>query len=295
MRRAAVLGHPVSHSLSPALHRAAYAALGLDWSYEAIDVDEPDLAAFLDSCGDEWAGLSLTMPLKIEAARLADFVEPQAKLVGTVNTLIPAGKGEYRHWVGANTDIHGIVAAFAEAGLASAGLTSAGLTSAGFAGTVEAVVVGGGATATSAVAALASMGATSPSVLLRDKARAGALLRAATRMGVRLRFLDIASDEALVALSRADAAMSTVPAAAGELLAARLEASGTRVHGTLLDAVYMPISTPLSGAWVAAGGVSVSGVRMLLHQAGEQVRLMTGYVAPVEVMESALARVSTTS
>ncbi len=285
MRRAAVLGHPVSHSLSPVLHRAAYEALELEWSYEAIDVDEPELAVFLTSCGDEWAGLSLTMPLKIEAARLADFVEPQAKLVGTVNTLIPAGKGEYRHWVGANTDIHGIVAAFAEAGLKSAGPANV----------VEAVVVGGGATATSAIAALASMGATSPYVLLRDKARAGALLRSATRMGVRLRFLDIASDEALVALSRADAVMSTVPADAGELLAARLEASGTRVHGTLLDAVYVPVSTPLSGAWVAAGGVSVSGVRMLLHQAGEQVRLMTGCVAPFEAMDSALARVLTTS
>lgn len=280
MRRAAVLGHPVSHSLSPALHRAAYEALELEWSYEAIDVDEPELADFLSSCGDEWAGLSLTMPLKIEGARLADFVEPQAKLVGTVNTLIPAGKGEYRHWVGANTDIRGIVAAFAEAGKVSA---------------QEAVVVGGGATATSAVAALASMGATSPYVLLRDKARAGALLRAATRMGVRLRFLDIASDEALVALSRADAVMSTIPAAPGSMLAARLEASGTRVHGTLLDAVYMPISTPLSGGWVAAGGVSVSGVRMLLHQAGEQVRLMTGQIAPLDAMESALARVLTTS
>lgn len=285
MRRAAVLGHPVSHSLSPVLHRAAYEALELEWSYEAIDVDGPELAVFLSSCGDEWAGLSLTMPLKIEAARLADFVEPQAKLVGTVNTLIPAGKGEYRHWVGANTDIHGIVAAFAEAGLMTAKPANV----------VEAVLVGGGATATSAVAALASMGATSPYVLLRDKARAGALLRSATRMGVRLRFLDIASDEALVALSRADAVMSTVPAEAGELLAARLEASGTRVHGTLLDAVYVPVSTPLSGAWVAAGGVSVSGVRMLLHQAGEQVRLMTGYVAPLGAMDSALARVLTTS
>lgn len=291
MLRAAVLGHPVSHSLSPVLHRAAYEALGLEWSYEAIDVDEPELAGFLTSRGDEWAGFSLTMPLKIEAARLADFVEPQAKLVGTVNTLIPAGKGEYRHWVGANTDIHGIVAAFAEAGLAY-GVDGSAV---GENDTVEAVVVGGGATATSAIAALASLGATSPYVLVRDKARAGALLRSATRMGVRLRFLDIASDEALVALSRADAVMSTVPAEAGEMLAARLAYSGTRVHGTLLDAVYVPVRTALGREWEVAGGVSVSGVRMLLHQAGEQVRLMTGHVAPLEAMDRALARVLTTS
>jgi len=280
MPRAAVLGHPVAHSLSPVLHRAAYAALGLEWSYDAVDVDEPEMAAFLRALGDEWAGLSLTMPLKMEAARLADFVEPQAKLVGTVNTLVPAGKGEYRHWVGANTDIHGIVAAFAEADMVSSG---------------AAVIVGGGATATSAVAALASLGATSPYVLLRDKARAGALLRASTRMGVKPRFLDITSQESLAALSSADAVVSTVPADAGGVLAARLEQSGARMRGVMLDAVYVPISTPLSGAWAAAGGVSVSGVRMLLHQAGEQVRLMTGQVAPLEAMERALATVLTNS
>ena len=79
------------------------------------------------------------------------------------------------------------------------------------------------------------------------------------------------------------------------MLAARLEASGTRVHGTLLDAVYVPVRTALGSEWEAAGGVSVSGVRMLLHQAGEQVRLMTGHVAPLEAMDSALGRVLTTS
>jgi shikimate dehydrogenase len=280
MHRAAVLGHPVAHSLSPVLHRAAYAALGLDWSYEAIDVDEPELATFLSSRGDEWAGLSLTMPLKAEAARLADFVEPQARLLGAINTLVPAGKGEYRHWVGANTDIYGMSAAFAEAGSVRVD---------------EAVIVGGGATATSAVAALAAMGASVPHVLLRDKARAGALMRAASRMGVRLRFIDIASQEALAALSQADAVLSTVPAEAGAALAARLRDSGTHVHGVLLDAVYVPVNTPLSAAWGDLGGVSVSGVRMLLHQAGEQVRLMTGQVAPVEAMDWALTMVLTTS
>lgn len=280
MHRAAVLGHPVAHSLSPVLHRAAYVALDLDWSYEAVDVDEPELAAFVSSLGDEWAGLSLTMPLKPEAARLADFVEPQARLLGTVNTLVPAGKGEYRHWVGANTDIYGMTAAFAEAGAVRVD---------------EAVIVGGGATAISAMATLATMGAPAPHVLVRDKARAGALMRAASRMGVRPRFLAIASREALAALSQADAVMSTVPAEAGAALAARLRDSSFRVHGVLLDAVYVPVNTPLSLSWGELGGVSVSGVRMLLHQAGEQVRLMTGQVAPLEAMDRALAVVLTNS
>lgn len=280
MRRAAVVGHPVSHSLSPVLHLAAYQALGLDWSYEALDVDTPDLATFLAARGDEWAGLSLTMPLKFEAARLADFIEPQAKLVGTVNTLVPSGKGEYRHWVGANTDIHGIVAAFGEAGQGAIR---------------EAVIVGGGATAISAVAALASMGATSPFVLVRDKGRAGALLRAATRMGVRPRFLDITSPAAIAALAMADAVMVTVPVDAGSALGERLQEGGHRVHGILLDANYVPVATPVSVSWRECGGVCVSGVRMLLHQAGEQVRLMTGHEAPLGAMERALARKLTTS
>jgi shikimate dehydrogenase len=270
----------VAHSLSPVLHRAAYAALDLDWLYEAVDVDEPELAGFLSSLGDDWAGLSLTMPLKAEAARLADFVEPQARLLGAINTLVPTGKGEYRHWVGANTDIYGMVAAFAEAGAVRA---------------ERAVIVGGGATATSALAALASMGVPAPHVLVRDKARAGALMRAASRMGVRPRFVDIASQEGLATLSQADAVMSTVPAEAGEALAARLEASSTRVHGVLLDAVYVPVDTPLSLSWGDLGGVSVSGVRMLLHQAGEQVRLMTGQIAPVVAMDRALTTVLTNS
>lgn len=280
MKRAAVLGHPVAHSLSPALHRAAYEALGIDWTYEPIDVETDALAGFLGSLGDEWAGLSLTMPLKNEAARLADFIEPQAKLVGPVNTLIPAGLGEYRHWVGANTDIHGIVAAFTEVGAARS---------------ESAVIVGAGATATSAVSALASMGAARPTVLLRDKSRAGVLLRAATRMGITPRLVDISSEAALDALAQADAVMSTVPADAGAALGLRLEAAGVRPHGALLDAVYVPRVTPLGEAWEAAGGTTVSGTRMLLHQAGEQVRLMTGCEAPLGAMDEALSRVLTNS
>jgi len=278
MRRAAVLGHPVSHSLSPVLHSAAYGALGLDWTYEAIDVDVPQFEGFLGDLGDEWAGLSLTMPLKTEAARLADFVEPQAKLVGPVNTLIPSGLGEYRHWVGANTDIHGITASFREAGVSRCG---------------SALIIGGGATATSALAAFASIGATSLSVAVRDRTRAGALMRTANRLGVTVRILDIEKEETITALTRVDAVMSTIPVVAGSQLAVRLSDAEATTPGVLLDAVYAPVSTPLAESWVAAGGTFVSGVRMLLHQAGEQVRLMTGREAPLTVMDLALSRLLT--
>jgi shikimate dehydrogenase len=262
------------------LHSAAYEALGLDWVYEAIDVDESGLESFLGGLDDAWAGLSLTMPLKVEAARLADFVEPQAKLVGTVNTLVPSGLGEYRQWVGANTDIHGVTAAFAEAGVTRCS---------------SPVVVGAGATATSAIAALGAMGGVHPRVIVRSRARVGALVRAASKMGVQPRFIDLNSSEAIEALALADVVVSTVPADAGAHLAERLRAANASTPGLLLDVVYSPLVTPLAQAWSLGGGVTVSGVRMLLHQAGEQVRLMTGQNAPMEAMEAALNGVLTTS
>jgi len=275
----AVVGHPVSHSLSPVLHTAAYDALGLDWTYEAIDVEESGLEQFLAGLDDSWAGLSLTMPLKVEAARLADFVEPQARLVGTVNTLVSSGLGEYRQWVGANTDIHGIVAAVTEAGVTECS---------------RAVVIGGGATATSALAALASLGASNAEVIVRSRARAGRLMHAASKMGLRPRFIDMESDEALAVLARAEVVVSTIPGTAGDVLADRLDSADVQVLGHLLDVVYSPPTTQLLAAWGQAGGHGISGTRMLLHQAAEQVRLMTGLAAPSAEMDAALSRVRRT-
>lgn len=278
--RAAVLGHPISHSLSPVLHRAAYEAVGLDWSYDAIDVDEPDLAEFLAGCGDEWGGLSLTMPLKVEGARLADFVEPQAKLVGAINTLVPSGQGEYRQWVGANTDIHGIVAAVGEAGCVAA---------------TTGIVLGGGATATSALAALGRLGVTRPVVAVRSRARAGGLLRAASKMGLAVRLVDITDAGLPAAMAEADVVVSTVPHAGSEALADAFAGHAGRTPGVLLDVVYSPPVSRLAAAWTAAGGSAVNGTRMLLHQAGEQFRLMTAREAPLDAMDRALFGVLHTS
>ncbi len=271
--RAAVLGHPISHSLSPALHNAAYAALGIDWRYDAVDIEEPALAAFLAACGDEWGGLSLTMPLKVEGARLANFVEPQAKLLGVINTLVPSGRGEYRQWVGANTDIHGITEALREGGCSHA---------------TRGVVLGGGATASSAVAALGALGVKQPVVVVRSRARAGALIRAATKMGLSPRLLNWDDPDVVTALVDADALVSTVPADAGADVGERLAGSGVSVRGVLLDVVYRPRVTALASQWMRASGVSIDGTRMLLHQAGEQVRLMTGKTAPLDAMDAGM-------
>lgn len=271
-KRAAVLGHPIAHSLSPALHRAAYQALGLPWHYDAVDVDSGGLATFLRDLGPDWAGVSLTMPLKVEAVPLMDFIEPMAKLVGAINTVLIQRFADQRHLVGANTDVHGIVAAFREAGIDRAG---------------TGVVLGGGATATAAIAALGQLGVTTPVVAVRDRARAGALLRASTKMGLTVRFVTL--DEAASRASGADLVVSTIPADAGAAVGAEV----TTASGTLLDVIYSPLVTPLGSAWETAGGSRIGGERMLLHQAAEQVRLMTGLEAPIHEMNAALLAVLT--
>lgn len=274
MRRAAVLGHPISHSLSPVLHRAAYGALGLDdWRYDARDVPQDALEGFLAEIDESWAGLSLTMPLKQTVLGLLDHVEPLAEVVGAVNTVLFQPGGDRPTLVGANTDVHGIVAALREGGVAP-GATPA-----------RAVVLGAGATAASALAALGELGVTTPAVFVRSLARTGALRRAAHRMGVEPTFHQI--DGAVPALLAADVVVSTLPAHAADGLAAQVRVALPERLGVLLDVVYDPRPTALRAAWLTAGG-DAGGERMLLHQAAEQVRLMTGHAPPIDAMSAAL-------
>ena len=272
-RRAAVLGHPIEHSLSPVLHRAAYAALGLDWRYEAMDVTADALSDALARLDASWAGLSLTMPLKQTVLGLLDHVEPLAEVVGAANTVLVQAGGARPVLVGANTDVPGLVAALAEAGVTAVR---------------RAVVLGAGATASSALAALAQLGCVSPDVRARSVARAGSLLRAAHRMGVEPRLLPLEISALIPSLVAADVVVSTLPPRAADPVAAML--AGVTVPGVLLDCAYDPRPTALGAAWAGAGGVVVGGERLLLHQAAEQVRLMTGRIAPLAAMDAALAR-----
>jgi shikimate dehydrogenase len=284
-RRAAVLGHPIAHSLSPLLHRAAYAALGLDrWRYDAIDVTAHQLEGFVGSLPGGWAGLSLTMPLKQTVIPLLDHIEPLAEVVGAVNTvLVQAGRGR-PVLIGANTDVHGIVAALGEA-LAPDGGPVASVRR-------TAAVLGGGATAASTLAALAQLGCPTPVVYVRSLGRVGGLMRAAHRMGVEPRYASM--DAAAREITSADLVVSTLPPHAADGLAIQIaelasERSGEgSPHAVLLDAAYDPRPTALAAAWTRAGGVVVDGERMLLHQAAEQVRLMTGHRAPIAAMGAAL-------
>lgn len=280
LRRAAVLGHPISHSLSPVLHRAAYAALGLDdWSYTAHDVTEDALPAFLDNLDVAWAGLSLTMPLKQVVIELLDDVTPLALQVGAVNTVVLDDEG--RH--GSNTDVHGLVAALREGLERESDERTGGEASSVPATVGSAAVLGAGATAASTLAALRELGCTEPVVYARSLARTSDLAAVAEHLEVRPRFVVI--DDAAQALPGHDVIVSTLPPHAADGLAAELEGP---VEGLLLDVAYDPRPTALAAAWRRAGGDTVDGERMLLHQAAEQVRLMTGRPGPLDAMDAAL-------
>lgn len=281
--RAAVLGRPVAHSLSPLLHRAAYDALGLrGWSYDARDVGEGELAGVLARCEAEggWAGVSLTMPLKDVVVPLLDEVDATAREVGACNTMLWDGARR----IGVNTDVHGIVAAVRECSAPQADRPL---------GTAH--VLGAGATAASAVVALARLGHRRPRLHLRDPARAGAVLAAAARCGSDVTLLPWPVDrESAAGLAGAAVVVSTVPAGAADPVADLLPGPSEAAqpsYGTLLDVAYDPWPSRLAAAWSAAGGRVAPGSLMLLHQAGEQVRLMTGREAPLSAMRVALAAV----
>jgi shikimate dehydrogenase len=262
-----VLGSPISHSLSPALHMAAYAALGLTWwRYEAIQCDEAGLAAFLDSCGPDWAGLSLTMPLKQSVLRLLDRPDPLVTEVGGANTVVFAAAQR----LGYNTDVPGMVRALAARG---------------YGGEHEpcpepAVILGGGATACAALAALRDMDVRSAAVAVRDMARARQARRVAERVGIAVEFRPFSSQS----LAEAALVISTVPAEAASGI---IQGLTVFVPAVVFDVAYHPWPTPLAEAAAAAGAVVIGGFELLLYQAALQVELMTDRPAPVEQMRAA--------
>ncbi|MCW2530423.1 MAG: aroE [Pseudonocardiales bacterium] len=267
-RRAAVLGRPISHSLSPTLHRAAYSALGLiDWTYEAIDCGADELPDLVRAADDRWAGFSVTMPGKRVALAVADHLGRTARLVGAANTLVHRPDGS---WLADNTDVDGIIRALIDNGVEVAGTNP--------------VVLGAGGTAQAALVALANLEVSLADVLVRDRDRTGDLRACAARVGIALRIAQFDDPGALSTLTAGGLVVSTLPAHAADGFAELQWTGGTQ----LLDAIYDPWPTALAVAVAGAGGKIVSGTEMLLFQAAAQVRLMTGRSAPIEAMRSAL-------
>lgn len=248
------------------LHQAAYAELGLaTWRYEAFECTADALPAFVKGLGPEWAGLSLTMPLKRVALTVADDVCPLARAVGAANTLV---LGERRR--AENTDVAGILGALREAGLKRVG---------------AAVVLGAGGTAQAALAALRDLGERAPTVVVRDLARTADLCAAADRLAVTPTIYGGLPD---VDLPAADVVISTLPSGATDVLRPQRWSADTVV----LDVGYAPWPTPLAATALEAGCRVISGLAVLLHQAAAQVELMTGCPAPVGRMRHALEAAS---
>jgi shikimate dehydrogenase len=263
---AAVLGAPIAHSLSPILHQAAYDALGLtDWTYRAVHCVPEQLPEVLRELADEGlVGVSLTMPLKRAVLALLARIDDTAARIGVVNTVLFQSDEQ---WRGINTDIHGIVASLRAAGVSLAPPDTVW-------------VIGAGATAASTIAALAELGVQRTVVAARRPDAGAQLADLARGLGVSV---EVSDWPPVPGSAGAALVVSTAPAGATDELAVGLG----RVAGVLLDVVYSPWPTPLAAAWERGGGQVIGGLELLVEQAAEQVRLMTGQQAPVESMRAA--------
>lgn len=263
--RAAVLGSPVSHSLSPALHNAAYAALGLaQWSYVRREVTSDQLVGVVSELGDDWRGLSLTMPLKEAAFEVANSVTDVAREAGAINTLVRRPDGG---WHGANTDVVGIVRTLEHVDHEG-----------------SAILLGSGATSRSAALALVELGVRDVVVAARNTDAAAEVVALLNQHGVAAVHVPLQdwarSPRRLVVSTLASSASATT----GEAVGGR---GAVLAGSTVLDVIYADWPTPLARATREAGADVISGLDMLVHQAAEQVRMFTGLNPSLDVMFAA--------
>lgn len=261
-RIACVVGHPARHSLSPAIHNAAFAAAGVDAVYVALDIEESALAptiATLRAVG--FVGASVTMPYKEAALGLCDEIGEAARALGSLNTLIPLADGRLR---GESTDGAGCVGALRSAGADPMGK--------------RCIVVGAGATARACIVGLAAAGAASVGVVNRTASRADSAASLAA---------DVAHVAAASDIVGADVIVHTTPAGMGDNTDVAIDPMLLRPHHTVLDAVYQPLETTLLSAARRVGAMCVDGLWMLVHQAVEQQRLWTGITPDPGLMRRA--------
>ena len=265
-----MLGSPIGHSLSPVLHRAGYAAAGLDWSYQAIECDAADLPGLVHGLDASWAGLSVTMPGKAAAAAVASTRSACVQRLGVANTLLRGADG----WAAENTDVDGVLGALRNAGVRAVD---------------RVVVLGGGGTAMAVVLALAEAGTRSLVLAGRRPESTAAAAALGRDLGLDVQVVPFAAEQVTAAAARTDLVVSTVPAGGADALAAAVARAPA-----LLDVVYAPWPTALAAAG-PADRVVVTGLDMLLHQALRQFTLMTGVPAPAEAMRDALRAASGTT
>lgn len=283
--RLAVLGSPIAHSKSPAIHTAAYERLALDWRYGRRQLEAAELAGFLASRGPQWRGFSVTMPLKEEAHRLSTVLDPIAEESGVVNTLlrIASDTSGAPRWAGFNTDVAGLAEAISNAGLDA----------------TSTVVIGSGATAVSAILAARRLGARHVEVVARNVDAIGRLVArfAETRepgshesmhvSGTPLPHAGLLLEESLITamtaadprVSRPTLVISTLPGTAS----GALDLPEALASVPLFDVAYDPWPSPLAARWRDAGGTAHAGTEMLVEQALVQVRIFVGGDPSIEL------------
>ncbi len=263
--KAAVLGSPISHSLSPTLHKAAYKALGLDIQYTAIQTSTELLAERINELGSDYLGCSLTMPLKQKVLTLVSNQSPLVEQTGCANTVYRDAHGQ---WALENTDVFGITETIRQAD---------------FGPLNSACIIGSGATARSALRALANLGVREVTCFARNREAVATLRGQSEPLGIDIQAIDLEREITFTG----DLVISTVPSAAQTQVIDSLIAN--QPLPALLDIAYNPWPSDLARYWAAHhGGPVLSGIEMLLWQATVQVELFTGCSAPIEAMRAAL-------
>jgi len=275
LHKLAVLGSPIEHSKSPTIHAAAYRVLGLNWDYSKAEVRKGGLRPFVESLESDWLGISLTMPLKEEAARFAESLNAEAELTGAVNTLVRTETG----WAGYNTDVFGIAQALRVAGIAKPQTV---------------LVIGSGATATSAVTAIRELSDSARVLVFARNSKTRAQVVAyAKSLGLESKAVRSLKSAA----KKVDLTIATLPGGALDEAAAKLSKKNFAPRGALLDVAYSPWPSAFAGIWHAAHSPIISGLEMLLWQAVAQIRIfqngnpeqpLLNEVAVVEAMRHAL-------
>jgi len=267
-----VVGSPINHSLSPAIHLAAYQELGLDWGYEAVEVTQGNLGAFVSGLSaTSTPVVSVTMPLKFEAAAFADRRGPLVQTTGIANTLIFRNGG----WFAENTDVSGMTRTLDDHQFSIGSMTSITL-------------LGSGATAISALAALSQLGASAVTLVGRNKDALAQLVKTGKELSLKVMPIELNRSESMarsemqVALE-SDLVISTLPSDTTGALATVLP----REVGFLFDVTYNPWPSELATAWFTKGGDVVGGLDLLVNQAIGQVEMATDRPAPIAAMRKA--------
>ncbi len=260
MIRGAVLGSPISHSLSPVLHRTAYEKLGVFGQYQAIEVTSDHLAEFISELDDSWTGLSLTMPLKEMALEVADEVDKLALRINSANTLIRSPKG----WRALTTDVNGFTQTLLAHGVE----------------TYERIVIlGSGATARAAAASCDGINR-QITIVHRSPAREGAMRKCVE--SAKLEFANWGED-----LPESNLLINATPAGVADSYSEKLS---SLVQGVFFEALYNPWPTRMLSRWRAQGGFGIDGLDLLVHQGIDQVELMTGKSVQRAVLAPVLRR-----